>query len=303
MPGAAEEVSMLKRKRVLVLLIPALVLYLGLFIYPAVQALWVSLHDWSGFTSEMKYVGLANFAELARDSTYWESFLITLKVIFIGGGGIFLLAFIFTFFLTSGIRLRKVFRAIIFYPNVVAPIALATFWGFLYNPRFGLINGLLRSLGLESWTRTWTGPDLVFGAVLVALVWTYVGFYMVILISGVEKIPPDYFDAARIAGAGKVQIFFQITIPLIWDVLVIAVVLWIIIAIKMFDFLFAFSGGMTVPQSLWTNAVYMFLLTFGQRVAIYRMGYGTAVAVTMLILVVVFAGIARLAMRREKIEY
>jgi raffinose/stachyose/melibiose transport system permease protein len=90
---------------------------------------------------------------------------------------------------------------------------------------------------------------------------------------------------------------------MIWDVLVIAIVLWIIISIKMFDFMFAFSGGLAAPMEIWTNALYMFMLTFGQRVAIYRMGYGTTVAVTMLILVVVLAGIARLAMRREKVEY
>jgi len=294
---------MLKRKRILILLIPALVLYLGLFILPALQALWVSLHKWTGFTSDMEFVGLANFVELFQDETYWMSMLTTLKVIFIGGAGIFLIAFLFTFFLSSGIRGKKIFRAIIFYPNVVAPIALATFWSFLYNPRFGLVNGLLRLVGLESWTQTWTGPDLVFWAVMVALVWTYAGFYMVILLSGTEKIPADYYDVARIAGANRIQIFFRVIIPLIWDVLVIAVVLWIIMSIKLFEFLFAFSGGVAAPRPLWTNAVYMFMLTFGRRVAIYRIGYGTTVAITMLILVVIFSGVARLAMRRDTIEF
>lgn len=291
------------RRRIVWLLVPALLLYLGLFIYPSVRALWVSLHSWTGFTAKMEWVGLANFKELLRDDLYWRTFLTTLKIIFIGGGVIFLLAFLFTFFLTSGIRGKKVYRAIIFYPNVVAPIALATFWGFIYNPRFGLLNGLLRSLGLESWTQTWTGPNLVFWSIMVALVWTYVGFYMVMLLSGVDKIPPDFYDAARIAGASRAQIFFRIVIPLIWDVLVIAIVLWIIISIKMFEFMFAFSGGLAAPMEIWTNALYMFMLTFGQRVAIYRMGYGTAVAVTMLFMVIVFSGFARLLMRREKVEF
>jgi ABC-type sugar transport system permease subunit len=291
------------RKRILLLLVPALILYLGLFIYPTVRAFWVALHNWTGFTAKMEWVGLANFAELWKDDLYWRSLLTTLKIIFLGGGAIFVLAFLFTFFLTSGIRGKKVYRAVIFYPNVVAPIALATFWGFIYNPRFGLLNGLLRSLGLESWTQTWTGPDLVFWSVLAALGWTYVGFYMVMLMSGVDKIPPDFYDAARIAGASRPQIFFRIVIPMIWDVLVIAIVLWIIISIKMFDFMFAFSGGLAAPMEIWTNALYMFMLTFGQRVAIYRMGYGTAVAVTMLVMVIVFSGIVRLLMRREKIEF
>ena len=240
---------MLKRKRVLVLLIPALTLYLALFLFPAVQSLWVSLHEWSGFTAKMKWVGLANYKELLTDDLFWMSMFTTLKVLFIGGALIFILSFLFTFFLQSGIRGRKFFRAVIFYPNVVAPIALATFWGFLYNPRFGLINGLLRSVGLESWTQTWTGPDLIFWSVLVSLVWTYVGFFLVIFSSGADKIPEDYYDAAKIAGANRLQMFFHVTIPLTWDVLMVAVVLWIITAIKLFEFLFSYSGRHRRPEA------------------------------------------------------
>jgi ABC-type sugar transport system permease subunit len=294
---------MLRRKRIIILLVPALALYLALFIFPAVQSIWVSLHKWSGFTTGMEFVGLANFRELIHDELYWKTLATTLKILFIGGALIFLLAFIFTFFLSTGIRGKKVFRAIIFYPNVVAPIALATFWGFLYNPRFGLINGFLRSIGLEALEQVWTGPDLVLWAVLIALVWTYVGFYMIILSSGVDRIPADFFDVAKIDGANRIQMFLKITVPLIWDVLVVAVVLWIIVAIKLFEFLFAFSGGTRVPQGIWTNAVYMFLLTFGKRTAIFRLGYGTTVAVTLVILIIIFTGIARLLMRREKIEF
>jgi ABC-type sugar transport system permease subunit len=294
---------MLRRKGILILMIPALALYLALFIYPAVQSFWVSLHEWSGFTAQMKWVGLANYKELLHDDLFWMTLGTTMKILFIGGVLIFVLSFLFTFFLSAGIKGKKIFRAVIFYPNVVAPIALATFWSFLYNPRFGLINGVLRSLGLEVLTQTWTGPDLIFWSVLVSLVWTYVGFFLVIISSGVEKIPADYYDAAKIAGATRVQMFFKVTIPLTWDVLMVSVVLWIITAVKMFEFLFAFSGGISAPKPLWSNAVYMFVLSFGRRVAIFRLGYGTTVSVTLLVLIVVFTGIARLAMRRERVEF
>jgi ABC-type sugar transport system permease subunit len=294
---------MIKRKRILILLVPALLLYLALFIYPAIQSFWVSLHEWTGFTAKMKWVGLANYRELLHDDLFWSTLGTTMKILFIGGVLVFVLSFLFTFFLGSGIRGKKIFRAVIFYPNVVAPIALATFWSFLYNPRFGLINGLLRSVGLESLTQTWTGPDLIFGSVLVALVWTYVGFFLVIISSGAEKIPEDYYDAARIAGANRVQMFFRVTIPLTWDVLMVSVVLWIITAVKIFEFLFAFSGGISAPKAIWSNAVYMFVLSFGRRVAIFRLGYGTTVSVTLLVLIIIFTGIARFAMRRERVEF
>ena len=294
---------MLKRKRILFFIIPSLMLYLAFFIYPAIQALYVSLHKWSGFSSEMKFIGLGNFKELLNDQIFWHTLKNTMLILFVGGAVIFILAFLFTAFFTSGIKGKKFFRAVIFYPNVIAPIALATFWGFIYSPRFGLINEFLRLIHLDAFAKTWTGPDLVFWSVLIALIWTYVGFYMILLLSGAEKIPQSLYDVGKIEGANRFQMFFKVTIPLIWDVLVVAIVLWIIGAIKLFEFLFAFSGGTRVPQQIWTNAVYMFLLSFGKRTAIFRLGYGTAVAVTLLILIIIFTGIARIVMRRERIEY
>jgi ABC-type sugar transport system permease subunit len=293
----------LKRKRILLFIIPALMLYLAFFIYPAIQALYVSLNKWSGFSSEMKFIGLGNFKELLNDQIFWNTLKNTMLILFVGGAVIFILAFLFTAFFTSGIKGKKFFRAVIFYPNVIAPIALATFWGFIYSPRFGLINEFLRLIHLDSLAKTWTGPDLVFWSVLIALIWTYVGFYMILLLSGAEKIPKSLYDVGKIEGANRFQMFFKVTIPLIWDVLVVAVVLWIIGALKLFEFLFAFSGGTRVPQQIWTNSVYMFLLSFGKRTAIFRLGYGTAVAVTLLILIIIFTGIARIIMRRERVEY
>jgi ABC-type sugar transport system permease subunit len=110
---------MLRRKGILILMIPALALYLALFIYPAVQSFWVSLHEWSGFTAQMKWVGLANYKELLHDDLFWMTLGTTMKILFIGGVLIFVLSFLFTFFLSAGIKGKKIFRAVIFYPNVV----------------------------------------------------------------------------------------------------------------------------------------------------------------------------------------
>jgi ABC-type sugar transport system permease subunit len=139
--------------------------------------------------------------------------------------------------------------------------------------------------------------------VLIALIWTYVGFYFIILLSGADKIPQDLYEVAKIEGANRFQTFFKVTVPLIWDVLVIGIVLWIIGAIKLFEFLFSFSGGTMVPQQIWTNAVYMFLVSFGKRIPMFKLGYGTAIAVTLLLLIIILTGIARLVTRRERIEY
>jgi ABC-type sugar transport system permease subunit len=216
---------------------------------------------------------------------------------------VFGMAFLFTGILSSGMRGKKFFRAVLFFPNVVATVALATLWAFIYNRNFGLLNSLFKIIGMEKLaTTTWTGPGLIVWAVLVAMVWMYVGFYVVLLLAGVDKISPELFDAAKVEGANQLQIFTRITIPLLWDVLTVAIVLWGIGAIKQFEFMYAFAG-IRPPREIWTTAVYMYILSFGKRDAVFRMGYGTAVAVTLLILVIIFVLVSRRLMRREVIEF
>src|SRR5699024_7167471 len=133
----------------------------------------------------------------------------------------------------------------------------------------------------------WTGPALIMMSSIIAIVWYSVGFYAVILLSGVDKIPTTLFEAARIEGASTFQIFKNVTLPLIWDVLSIAVILWGINAVRLFDFLFAF-GGPEPPSRMWNTAMYQYILGFGQRTPIYQLGYSSAIAVSMVIVVFIF---------------
>ena len=215
-----------RNKLIIPFLLPAVIIYLVIFIYPTIRALFVSFNDWSGFTPNMTYVGIQNYQELIKDPKYWISVRNTLGILFLGGIGIFGFSFLFTGTLTSGFRGKRIFRAIIFFPYLVAPIALATLWSFIYNPRFGLLNGALRAVGLENLTQQWMAPEKLYPALLVAIVWISTGFYTVILLAGSDKIPQEFFDAAKVEGASRFQMFWKITIPMIWDVLAICLVLW-----------------------------------------------------------------------------
>lgn len=290
-----------RRKLIIPFLAPALIVYLMFFIYPAVQALWVSLHDWSGFTPQMDYVGLANFEELIQDNLYRQVLLQSLGLLVVGGILTFGLSLFFTGLLTARLRGRRFFRAVIFSPNVVAMIALTTLWGFVYNPRFGLLNGLLGVFGLEKLAKTpWMGPDLVYWSVLAAVVWIYVGFYTILFMAGADKIPQSLYDAAIVEGANRVQLFVKVTLPLMWDVVAVGLVLWIIDALMQFEFYYAISGAFP-PIKIWTIPIYVFVLAFGKRNPIFRMGYGTAVAVSLLVFVVLFVIISRLILRRREV--
>lgn len=284
-------------------LLPATLMYLVFFLIPTIQTIYFSFFDWSGVKNEMTFLGLDNYKELLNDELFIQSMTNTLYILVLGGVIIFGLAFAFTAMLNSGIRGKGFFRAIIFLPNVIATIALTTLWSYIYNPRFGLLNSLFELVGLEELAKTtWTAPNTIFWAMFIALLWVYVGFYLVLLMAGVDKIPMEYYEAAELDGANQVQKFANITIPLLWDVITVAVVLWSIAALKIFEFPFAFTSLEPVPET-YTAAVYLYVMGFGQRTPIYRMGYASAIGVLMLIAVIIVVVLLRKFMRREVVQY
>jgi ABC-type sugar transport system permease subunit len=291
-------------KRIVIpFLAPAVLLYLVFFMYPAVQSLWVSLHSWSGFTTDMSFIGLRNFTEALKDKTFHRVLLQSLGLVIVGGIFTFALSLFFTGLLGSSRRGKGFLRAVIFSPNVITMVALATLWGFIYNPRFGLLNSLLRALGLARLAETsWMGPDLVYWSILVAVVWIYVGFYTVLFMAGADKIPIAYYEAAKLEGAGTLRMFFTITIPLLWEVIAMGIVYWIIDAFMQFEFYYAVSGSFP-PIQIWTIPIYVVILAFGKRTPIYRMGYATAIAVYLLVIVTLLVTFGRRVLRRGVAEY
>jgi ABC-type sugar transport system permease subunit len=284
-------------------LLPATLLYLVFFLAPTLYALAFSLFDWRGFGDNMVFIGFDNYVELMGDRIFWRSLRNTVMILVIGGIIVFGIAFIMTMMISSGIRGKKLFRAIIFLPNVIAVIALTTLWGYMYTPRNGLFAAIFELFGMEEMAKfPWLGPDTIFWAMLVAIVWIEVGFFLVLLLAGVDKIPEEFYEAAKLDGANQLQMFRLITLPLLWDVLTVGLVLWSIYALKIFEFPFSFTGLEPNPNS-YTSAVYLYILGFGQRQPIYRLGYATAVGVILLLVVVIFVAILRYFMRREQLEY
>ena len=291
-------------KRLIVLfLLPASALYFFFFLVPTFSALRYSTFDWRGFGTNMSYIGLDNYVELLADRLFWRSMGNTLMILLVGGIVVFGLAFAMTMMLSSGIRGKKLFRAIIFLPNVIAIIALTTLWGYIYTPRFGLLGAFFDAIGLQDLAEfPWLGPDTIFWAMLVAIIWIEVGFYLVLLLAGVDKIPEDFYEAARLDGASQFQMFRKITVPLLWDVITVGLVLWSIYAVKIFEFPFSFTG-LEPNINSYTVAVYMYILGFGQRQPIYRLGYATAIGVMLLLVVILIVILLRRVMRREQLQY
>ena len=230
----------------LVLASPAIILYTAFFVWPALQAFYVSMTDWTGFAPVKKWVGFANFKELYYEKLYLSA--VANNFIFMFGVGIAMFAFALLFAAVLSNRDfpgRKFFKTVLFAPYVVSIVAIAVLWTFIYDPKWGLLNSLLSVLvtwaveaahalhltEIESYQVgiLWMGSRwMSILSMAVVMVWGGVGFYVILLIAGIDRIPGDYYEAAKIDGATEKQSFFHITLPLLREVLIIAISIHII---------------------------------------------------------------------------
>ncbi len=290
------------RNKVLWIAAPAMGVYLVVFVLPVLTSIGISLFHWSGYSGNLQFVGLSNYAHLTTDPQVGSSLMKNFELMIVGGAVIFFFSLLFAFTVWR-LRHQSLIRALLFFPSVVPPIALAILWAFLYNFQYGLINGVLSLFGGHP--VDWTAPHTIFPAAVVAIIWINVGFYTVILLAGISKIPQHIIDAAQVDGANEVVSFARIVLPMIRDVVTVAVALWVVTSVKTFDFLFAFAGAGQVPTQLWTLGIYQYILSFGTRdLPISNLGYAEAVAVVMVVVVGVGFGIVNLVFRRkQRVEF
>lgn len=278
------------------MLVPSVLLYTFFFIVPSLYTLVLSFFKLSGFGAEAEFVGFGNYLKSWNDPVFWLSATNTLLIMFVGGVFVFLLAFAFSIALSSGVAGKRFFRAVAFFPFIISVFAISAMWRMVYEQRNGLFNSLLRLFDLPP--VAWTAGHNVFWAMLTAMVWTYLGFYVVLIMAGMDKVPRDFYEAAELQGASEIQKFRYITLPLIWDVTIIAFVIWIISTVKNFEFPYAY-GGLNIPQDIYNSAVYMYVTGFGQRDPIFQLGYASAIGVETIVVSMLLVGLVRYLLKRD----
>jgi raffinose/stachyose/melibiose transport system permease protein len=225
-------------------ILPAFVLFAVFLGVPAVQTAQYSLFRWNGI-GPSTWVGLQNYAELFTDSVLRSSFLHAGVLIFFYAVIPVVLALFLTAIISRGANLRgmSLFRTALFLPQVVASVVVATSWVAIYSPN-GLVNQLLRLVGLDSLTRAWLGDfDTALPAVGLVGSWLGIGLCLVLFLSGVANIQPALFEAARIDGAGPVGEFFSITLPALRGQIAVALTLTVVAALKTFDLVYITTRG------------------------------------------------------------
>ncbi len=301
-PGAGGNAIDRARKRLFVPFVgPALLFYSVLFVGPAVYAIWISFHKWAG-AGPMEFVGFGNYVKLFSDKLFVQSFGNTLLLLFVVGAAVFVFSFGLTLVLRD-MTGRKVARSVIFFPHLVNAMIFGVLAGFVLNPG-GLVNTLLGWAGVNH-PPAWLGTENLFPLIMVMLTWITTGYYTTILMAGVDRIPPYYYEDCALAGANAFQRLRYVILPLTWDVFGTCAVLWTISSVKIFEIIWIFGGstGQGIPPTrTWSTAVYTYVTAFsGESIPAY--GMASASAILSLALVSVLVVLLRRVMKRDAIEF
>ncbi|WP_067508548.1 carbohydrate ABC transporter permease [Actinoplanes sp. TFC3] len=288
-------------------LIPALVLHVVFVLSPYAQAFYLSLTDWTGVAGEAHFVGADNYARLGGDSLFLDAVrnnalmlllvpLITIalglflaSMLHIGGKGG-----------TRGIKGSGAYQIIYFFPQLLSLVVVGVLWSFVYNPNTGLLNGALRGIGLDGLAKSWlASPSLALPAVMAVLIWSSVGFYVVLFSAAIDGIPKELFEAALLDGAGGWATFTNVTFPLVRESVQVAFVYLGIAALDAFAVVQVMTVGPGGPDgateviglSLYRNA-----FQYG------KFGYASAMGVALFFATLTLAVMALRSSRSSKVE-
>ena len=273
-------------------LAPAVLCFLIIFLYPTVRTMFMSFFKVESVTDDMKtwgFLGIANFKGLFQSKLFLMSMANILKIWLLGGTIILALATLFSAIITSGVKGKDFWRSIIYLPHIINVVALVTMWvQYAFNPRYGFFNTLFTRLGLPSLAGfQWTSPDHTFLSMMIAYTYGSVGFYVLILVAGMDGITRDYYEAADIEGANGFVKFFRITIPLLKDIFKRCIVLYSAGAMGFFAYSSLFSTG--TEMATVTPLIYMYDNVFGRQIGnvATELNVGAGAAVGVLIMAMV----------------
>mgnify|MGYP000866141366 CR=1 FL=1 len=270
---------------IILFLLPALIIFLLFVIYPIFRSVYYSTFDWKGLGPAVDNVGLENYKRIIKDAVFLKSVKNVLIIIVLSLATQLPAAIVLATMVGRNLPGRSLFRTIFFLPYVLSEVNTGIMWMLLYNPdpERGFINGILVQLGLNpvNWL---SDMNVVLIAVFITLTWKYFGFHLLLYLTGLQNIPVEIEEAARMDGANSIQNFFFITLPLLGSTIKTSVYMSVLGSIQQFILVWVMTRGGPVNASE-TMATYMYRFGFVR----FQFGYGSAVAIIMFILCVIFS--------------
>lgn len=292
--------NMLRNKKMILLFVgPALLMYLLILFVPIANSIYYSLFKWN-LVSPMKFIGLDNYIRMFTwDSVFPITIRNVLVIVFVGVTFEQIFGFFMAIVLTGKIKARNFFKNIIFMPAVFSSVAVGLMWTFMYNPQIGIINTLLRAVGLGNLAISWlTNPKTAIWAIGFVTVWQYSGYAMILYSAAILNIPNSINESAIIDGASSWKRIRYITLPLLKPIIRINIVLAAIGSLKFFDLIYVMTGG-GPSRATEVLASYIYQRAFTH----FEYGYATALSVVLLIICLVVTGIIYKFFKAEDIQY
>ncbi len=262
-------------------ILPAVIIYVIFNLGPVLASFVLSFFRWDLLTPTAEFIGFKHYDFILNDDRFWGALshnfiFLGLAVVIPVAMGLFLAVFIYE------IRLGRVFfRAALFLPAIFSGVVIAYVWKWIYHPFAGVLNPALETFGLGAFTQSWLGnPNIALYSTFIAYTWSSFGYSMVIFLAGLQDIPTDIFDAARVDGANFRQKLFRITIPYLYDVFTFVITLRIFTAMGVFGVIYILTGGGPFYSSDVID-IYVF-----RMIGNFEMGWATAAATVNTIIVV-----------------
>ena len=223
----------------------AIVLYSLFMVVPGLMGFYLSFTDWNRYSSEINFIGLKNFAVIFSQQNYWHSISNTLIFTVVTIALKTVIALMLALLLTRGLkRFANFHRIVIYLPAILPMIVVGIVFRSILHPATGVLNEFLRGIGLDFLTQQWlTNPDLALYSVISVDSWKGIGYIMVIMIAGLQVIPAEYYEAARIDGANGWDELWKITLPLLMPTLTVTTVLNLLYGLKVFDAVYVLTNG------------------------------------------------------------
>ena len=281
-----------------VFLAPSLVLLVAFLLYPLEESFRLSLVNWNGLGTSSRFVGLANWATLLHDATFWHalgnnlllgvlSVLIQLPI-----------ALALALMLDKASRGSRILKILYFLPLLFSSVALGVIFKNLLDPNFGAINSALNSFGLSALAQDWLGDRrYALASVIGVICWQNVPFYMILFLAGLASFPPELREAATLDGAKDSTIFWKIKLPHLQGTVRTAVMLAVIGSLRYFDLIYVMTGGGPEGASE-LMATYMYRTVFSS----FQLGYGSTVASAMFLVVTLIAAVGMRLTKRFETE-
>jgi multiple sugar transport system permease protein/N,N'-diacetylchitobiose transport system permease protein len=283
----------------LLLLLPSLVVVFGIVLYPLLRTLYTSFFDVnSPFPGRYPFVGLDNYRDAVGDPQFWGAIRRTAYFTFVSTWFELILGVLLALLLNLPFRGRAVLRSIVILPWALPTIVNGLMWRWIFNPEYGALNALLTQLHLLNHYRSWLGsPFLALNMVIVADVWKNTPLAAFLVLAGLQTIPGDLYEAARVDGASAVRGFIHITLPLLVPSILVILVVRTIEAFKVFDIIYIMTRGGPAngTQSI---AYYAYIQAFSNQ----SFGFGAALAYIIVLCILGFA-VVYMRLLRAEVEY